>query len=101
MVLELGFVKPLIVKGTEFWREAAKGSDQPQLRFDDIYDKTELRCLCEFKAIFGFTLHRLERIARREEVGIEVHTAVRGEHEISDGVRSIETLLQQLTAHSE
>ena len=70
--LDPKLVKLLIVEGAECRRQAAERPDQPELRGDDVNDKTEPRLLRERETMLGFALHLGERIARREKVRVQM-----------------------------
>ena len=88
--LDPKLVELLIVEGAEFRRQAAERPDQPELRGDDVNDKTEPHLLREREAMLGFALHLDERIARREKVRVQVVAAVGRKSEVADLVRRLE-----------
>src|ERR1700730_15316959 len=77
MALEPQLIKLPIVKGTKFLRQATEGSDQPELRGNAVTDETEPHLMGKLEAMLGFALHLRERIARREQVRVQVPAAVR------------------------
>src|SRR6516165_311271 len=98
MTFEFQLIKLSIVKGAEFWRQATKGPDKPELRSDDVNDQTKPSLLSKLEAILGFTLHLHERISRRQKVRVQVGAAVRRKSEIADLVRDLESPAYQVTA---
>src|ERR1700726_3547041 len=96
MALEPQLIKLPIVKGTKFLRQATEGSDQPELRGNAVNNEAEPHLMGKLEAMLGFALHLRERIARREQVRVQVHAAVRRKCEIADLVRGLERPTQQI-----
>src|SRR3984893_13315486 len=98
MALEPQLIKLPIGKGTKFLRQATETSDQPELRGNAVDDETEPHLMGKLEAMLGFALHLNERIARREQVRVQVHAAVRRKCEIADLVRGLGRLTQRIAA---
>jgi hypothetical protein len=72
MALKPQLIKLPIVKGTKSVRQATEGSDQPKLRGNAVSDETEPHLMGKLEAMLGFALHLNKRIARREQVRVQV-----------------------------
>src|SRR5258708_21529652 len=96
MALKPQLIKLPIVKGTKFVRQATEGSDQPKLRGNAVNEETESHLMGKREAMLGFALYLNERIARREQVRVQVQEAVRRKCEIADLVRGLELPTQQI-----
>ena len=57
MALEPKLIKLIIIEGSKFRSQAAKGPDEAELRFDVVDDATEPDFLCELEATLGSVLH--------------------------------------------
>src|SRR5580704_12080263 len=90
MALELCLIEALLVEGPELRGKAKQRSDEPELRGDDVDNDAEPRLLGKLEAILGFPLHLNERIARREQVCVQVVAAISRKGEVTDFVRGIE-----------
>ena len=69
-------IKLSIVEAAEFRRQAAQRPDQPELRGDEVNAKREPRLLRKREAMLGFALHLNQRVARGEEVRVQLIAAV-------------------------
>src|SRR6266404_1662629 len=98
MALEPKLIKLPIVKGAEFRRRTTEGSDETELRGDDVNDETKSSLVRKFEGILGFTLHLHERVSRRQKVRVHVVAAVRRKTEVADLVRGLERPMYHVTA---
>src|SRR5215210_1575318 len=98
MALDPKLVKLLIVKATEIRRRAAERPNEGELRRDLVNAKTELHLLRKRETTLGFALHLIERIARREKVGVQVVAAVRRKSEVTHLVRGLKRATHQIAA---
>src|SRR6201987_1258731 len=98
MALERVLIKLLIVKGTEFRRQATQRPYQGELPGDPAGDKTELVFLCKLKTPFSFALRLSKRIACHQKIGVQLGTTVSRISEIADAVRDFKRASQEITA---
>src|SRR5260370_35628590 len=96
MALEPQLIKLPIVKGAECRRQAAQGSDKPELCCNNVNDVTNPGLLRKLEAILGLALHLHERIARREKVRIQVDAAVRRKGRVTDLVGRLKRATHQV-----
>src|SRR6516164_3470762 len=75
------------VKRAKFRAQATKGSDESELRSDDVNNEADPGILREFEALLGFMLCLNERIPRSEKVRAQVSAAKSRKREIADSVR--------------
>src|SRR5690242_1458211 len=98
MMLEPKLIEPLIVEGSEFWRQATEGPDKPDLRGDDVNDETEPGLLRKLEPIFGFTLGLNEWVSNREKVRVQMDWTMSRKSEITDFARGIDCATHQIAA---
>src|SRR5262245_42254559 len=91
------FIELPVVKAAERRRQAAKHPDQRELCGDEVNDKTEPHFPGVRKAVFGFALHLVQRLAGEEQVRVEFVARVGSIREVSDPVRRFESAAQQIT----
>jgi hypothetical protein len=101
MVFELAFAEMFIVKRSEFWRQAAQGPDQAELRRDNVDNETKPRLPREVEPIFGFALRIAERFSGCDKIRVQVIAAVSRKGEVADLVCGIERVAHQIPAGSD
>ena len=67
MLFESTFIKPCIIKTTEFVRQPSERPDQLKLRAEEIYDQTESRAPSKSESIFGLRLDFSEAISHTKK----------------------------------
>jgi hypothetical protein len=98
MIFELALVEPFIVEGAKFWRQAAQGSDQPELRGDNIDNQTKPRLPRKVEPIFCFALRIAERISGCDKIRVQVVAALSSKGDIADLVCGVEGATHQIAA---
>jgi hypothetical protein len=97
-MLHAKLVELLIIKVTEFRGQSAERPNEPELCGDEINGTTEPDLLRKCETALGFTLHLIERIARREKVRVKVAAAVPSKSEVTRVVRRLERAMYQIAA---
>src|SRR5260221_7010770 len=90
------FIKLLMVKGADSRRHSWESPDQAELRGEEVNDKPEPGFLRERKTMLGFALRLGKRVARREEVGVQLVAAVGRVSEITDLIGYLECAAHQI-----
>src|SRR5215510_6088687 len=98
IALELDLIELIIVKGSKFWSQAAKGPDKAELRFDMVDDETESNLLCKLEAILGFTLCLSQLISCCQHIFDKVVAAKARKGNITNFVGGIEGAVHQIAA---
>jgi hypothetical protein len=98
MIFELALVEPLIIEGAKFWRQAAQGPDQPELRGDNIDNETKPGLPRKVEPFFGFALRLAERISGCDNIRVQVVAAVSRKGEVADLVCGVEGATHQIPA---
>ena len=65
IALKPKLIELIIVEGSEFRSQTAKGPDKAELRFDVVDDETKPNLLCKLETILGFALHLIQLISCR------------------------------------
>src|ERR1700730_2835773 len=76
MMFEALLIDLAIIEGAEFRCPAAQSPDQTELGRDDVDNETKARFPREFEPVLGFSLHVAKPISRREEIRVQVVTAI-------------------------
>ena len=98
MVFGEKLVELPVVKATEFQRQTAQRPNQRELRGDDVNDEAEPHLPGEREAMFGFALHRRQRLAGEEQIRVQIIAREGCRRDVSDPVRHLERAMQQITA---
>src|SRR5713226_6162754 len=98
MALDPRLIKLFIVEGAECRRQPAQRPDQSELGGDGVDDKPELHLLREREAMLGFAFRLGKRIARHENVRVQLVAAVGGESKVADLVCRLERAAHQIAA---
>src|ERR1700692_3414864 len=96
MALDPSLIKLLSVEAAECRRQAAQRPDQPELRSDDVNDKSKPHLLREREAMLGFAFRLGKRIARCEKVGVQLVAAVGGVIEVANLVCCLKRAAHQI-----
>ncbi len=98
MALELELFQSPIIKRAEPCREPAQRPDKPELRGDPTDNKAEPQFLRKLQAAFGLPLGLVERIARQQEIGVQLTAGVGSKRVIAGTVRYFYPAPQQVTS---
>src|SRR5882672_10902669 len=98
MIFELALVEPFVIKGAEFWCQAAQSPDKPELRGDNVDNETKPRLPRKVEPILGFALRIAEWIPGSEKIRVQVIAAVSREGKVADLVCDVEGATDQIPA---
>src|ERR1700681_632524 len=96
MALQPLLIKLLIVKRSEFRRQATQRPDQPKLGVVNVGGIPEPHLLRKRETTLDLALHLVERITRREEVRVQIATAISCKLKVADIVCGLEGPAQQI-----
>jgi hypothetical protein len=96
--LELQFIKPVVIKGSEFRGQPTEGSDKSDLRADQANHEAEPGSLGKRETVLGFRLHLGKRISHCQEVRDQLVAAITCKCKIADSVSGIEGATDKLAA---
>src|SRR5437870_10704344 len=98
MALDPQLVKLLIIQGAELPRQSPERPDQPELGGADVNGKPEPHLLRKRETVLGFALRLGKRVARREQVRVQLVAAIGRAREVADLVCGLESAAHQLAA---
>src|SRR6185437_9242730 len=80
---DFGLAELPVVEAAELGCKASQHPYEGKLRADEVRSGSELHLLHESKRVFGFALDVRQRIAGKDEIGVELQTANTGVNEVS------------------
>src|SRR5262249_38101995 len=98
IALEPKLIKLIIIEGSKFPSQAAKGPDEAELRFDVVDDATEPNLLYKLEATLGFTLHLNQLVSCCEQISDQEIAANTRRGNVTNFVCGIETATHQVAA---